>query len=78
MHMTDSDNLTPEAEALLNSIRAQGFPGWAFLTIAQTRAMMTGLKARAGKATFAGSVEDIRISESPDITARRIDCEPPA
>src|SRR4051812_48206001 len=36
--------LTPAAAALLESVRAQGFPGWAFLTVAQARGMMAGFK----------------------------------
>jgi hypothetical protein len=35
-----SDILDPAAAALLVSIKDQGFPGWAYLTIEQGRAML--------------------------------------
>lgn len=47
-----SQTLSPEADALLGAIRAQGFPGWSFMTIAQTRGMMATLKPLAGQNGF--------------------------
>ena len=64
------DDLVPEAAALIGSIRAQGFPGWASLTVAQTRAMMTGLKGLAGETAFAGTIVDVCLSHDPEVTAR--------
>jgi acetyl esterase len=64
------EDLTPEAAALLESIRAQGFPGWAFLTVSQMRAMMSGFKALAGEPPFAGQVQDITLWRDPEVTAR--------
>jgi len=64
------DVLTPEAAALLESIRAQGFPGWAFLTVSQMRAMLAGFKALAGETAYDGQVEDIHLSHEPEVTAR--------
>ena len=64
------DTLSPEAQELLNAIRSQGFQGWAFMTIPQIRAMMGGLNALAGQPDFAGTVEDVRVSQQPEITAR--------
>ena len=62
-----TETLSPQAEALLNDIRAQGFAGWSFMTIPQIRGMMMGLNALAGQSEFAGTVEEARISE--DVTA---------
>jgi acetyl esterase len=59
----NTDTLSPEAAALLNDIRAQGFAGWSFMTIPQMREMMMGLNALAGESNFAGPVEEARISE---------------
>ena len=61
----NTETLSPEAEALLRDIRAQGFAGWSFMTIPQMRGM--GLNALAGQSSFAGTVEEARISE--DVTA---------
>ena len=53
-----------KSQALLSAIRAQGFSGWAFMTIPQLRAMVMGLNDLAGEETnFAGTVEEARISE---------------
>ena len=63
----DTETLSPEAQALLSAIRAQGFSGWAFMTIPQMRAMMIGLNDLAGETNFPGAVEEVRISG--DVTA---------
>ena len=65
-----TQTFSPEAEALLASIRAQGFPGWAFLTIPQGRGFMATLPALAGPSDFSGTVKDLQLSEQPEITAR--------
>ena len=67
MQSPNTETLSPEAEALLTDIRAQGFAGWSFMTIPQMREMMMGLNALAGESDFAGTVEETRISA--DVTA---------
>ena len=67
MQSPNTETLSPEAEALLRDIRAQGFAGWSFMTIPQMREMMIGLNALAGESDFAGTVEETRISA--DVTA---------
>jgi acetyl esterase/lipase len=47
---TEAGLLTPEAAALLNGIRANGFQGWAALGLEQSRAAILQLKDLAGPA----------------------------
>jgi acetyl esterase len=65
-----STQLEPAAEQLLRNIKAQGFPGWAFLTIPQARAMMANMRPLAGEPEPVVRVEDFRIPASPDIPVR--------
>jgi acetyl esterase len=65
-----SDELHPAAEQLLSGVKAQGFPGWAYLTIEQARAMMAGMRALAGEPECVAQVEDILIPGTPAIPAR--------
>jgi acetyl esterase len=62
--------LDPAAVALLVSIKKGGFPGWAYLTIEQARAMMATMRPLAGEPEPVAHVEDIVIPGSPDIPAR--------
>ena len=78
MEPANTETLSPEAHALLNSIRAQGFSGWAFMTIPQMRAMMTGLNDLAGEVTLSGAVEEARISEDVTALIYRQPSPPPA
>src|ERR687889_2699030 len=65
-----SDQLDPAAEQLLSDVKAQGYPGWAYLTIEQARAMMAGMRPLAGEPEFVAHVEDIVIPGAPAIPAR--------
>ena len=67
-----SANLDPVAEALVNNIRASGFPGWSSLPIDQARAVILQMKALAGEPEAVARVEDICIpgSGSGEILAR--------
>jgi acetyl esterase len=69
-HTDLTQMLSPESQALVDSIRAQGFPGWAFLTIEQGRAMMAALKGLAGPTEFEGVTRDVELSTKPGITGR--------
>ena len=62
--------LDPAAAALLVSIKEGGFPGWAYLTIQQARAMIASMRPLAGEPEPVVRVEDIVIPGSPDIPAR--------
>ena len=62
--------LDPAVETLLASIKSQGFPGWAYLTIEQSRSMMSGMRPLAGEPERVGHVEDVLIPATPDIPAR--------
>jgi acetyl esterase len=62
--------LDPAVETLLASIKSQGFPGWAYLTIEQGRSMMSGMRPLAGEPERVGHVEDLLIPATPDIPAR--------
>ena len=62
MESGNTETLSPEAAALLNDIRAQGFAGWSLMTVQQVREMMMGLNALAGESDFAGTVEETRVS----------------
>jgi acetyl esterase len=62
--------LSPESAALVAGIRAQGFPGWAFLTVEQARAFIAALKDLAGPINFTGVTTDVRLSTQPELTAR--------
>lgn len=65
-----SDLLDPAAEQLLSGVKAQGYPGWAYLTIEQARAMMAGMRPLAGEPESVAHVEDIVIPGPPAIPAR--------
>lgn len=65
-----SDKLDPAAEQLLSTVKAQGYPGWAYLTIEQARAMMAGMRPLAGEPEPVAHVEDIVIPGTPAIPAR--------
>ena len=78
MEPANTETLSPEAQALLSAIRAQGFSGWAFMTIPQLRAMMMGLNDLAGETNFAGAVEEARISEDVTALIYRQPSAPPA
>jgi acetyl esterase len=65
-----SELLDPAAAALLVSIKEQGFPGWAYLTIEQGRAMLPTMRPLAGEPEPVAHVEDVVIPGSPDIPAR--------
>ena len=67
---TYSDQLDPRAEQLLRAIKDQGYPGWAYLTIEQGRAMMASMRPFAGDPEPVAHVEDIVIPHTPDIAAR--------
>ena len=62
--------LDPAAATLLASIKEQGFPGWAYLTIEQGRAMVATMRPLAGEPEPVARVEDVLIPGSPDIPAR--------
>ena len=62
--------LDPAAAALLVSIKDGGFPGWAYLTLEQGRAMLATMRPLAGEPEPIGRVEDITIPGTPDIAAR--------
>lgn len=62
--------LDPGVRALLASIQSQGFPGWAYLTIEQGRAMMADMRALAGEPEPVAHIEDILIPGSPEVPAR--------
>jgi acetyl esterase len=65
--------LDPAVETLLASIKAQGFPGWAYLTIEQGRSMIVGMRALAGAPEQVAHVEDLLIpgsADDPDVPAR--------
>jgi acetyl esterase len=65
-----TQTLDPGVRALLASIQSQGFPGWAYLTIEQGRAMMAGMRPLAGEPEPVALVQDVLIPGSPDIPAR--------
>ena len=65
-----SEILDPAVATLLVSIKEQGFPGWAYLTIEQGRAMMATMRPLAGEPEPVARVEDVVIPGSPDIPAR--------
>lgn len=65
-----TETLDPEVRALLAAIKSQGFPGWAYLTIEQARAMIASMRPLAGKPEPVAQVQDILIPGSPDIPAR--------
>ena len=65
-----STQLEPPAEQLLLNIKAQGFPGWAFLTIAQARTMLASMRPLAGELEAVARVEDLLIPADPDIPVR--------
>jgi acetyl esterase len=65
-----SDILDPAAAALLVAIKAQGFPGWAYLTREQGRAMLATMRPLAGEPEPVARVEDLVIPGTPDIPAR--------
>ena len=62
--------LSPASAALVAGIRAQGFPGWAFLTLEQARAFMATLEDLAGPSNFSGVTRDVRVSAQPEVTGR--------
>lgn len=62
--------LDPAVETLLASIKSQGFPGWAYLTIEQSRSMLAGMRPLAGEPERVAHVQDLLIPGSPDIPAR--------
>ena len=62
--------LSAASAALVAGIRAQGFPGWAFLTLEQGRAFMATLKDLAGPNTFTGVTRDVHLSAQPEVTGR--------
>ena len=67
---TYSDELDPAAEQLLSGVKAQGYPGWAYLTIEQARAMVASMRPLAGEPEPVTRVEDIVIPAKPAIPAR--------
>jgi acetyl esterase len=67
---TYSDQLDPRAEQLLRGIKDQGYPGWAYLTIEQGRAMMASMRPFAGDPEPVSHIEDILIPGTPPIGAR--------
>jgi acetyl esterase len=60
----------PAVAALLVSIKEQGFPGWAYLTIEQGRAMLATMRPLAGEPEPVARVEDVAIPGRPDTPAR--------
>ena len=67
---TYSDQLDPAAEKLLASVKAQGYPGWAYLTIEQARAMIANMRPLAGDPEPVARIEDILIPGTPELRAR--------
>jgi acetyl esterase len=67
---TYSDELEPAAEQLLRGVKAQGYPGWAYLTIEQAREMVASMRPLAGEPERVAHVEDILIPGTPAIPAR--------
>ena len=67
---TYSNLLDPMAEKVMLDIKAQGYPGLAYLTPMQARGLMFGLRQLAGDAEPVARVEDIRIPGSPEIPVR--------
>jgi acetyl esterase len=65
-----SEPLDPAAATLLASIKQQGFPGWAYLTLEQGRATLATMRPLAGEPEPVARVEDLVIPGSPDIPAR--------
>jgi acetyl esterase len=65
-----SNQIDPSAERLLHDIKTQGFPGWAFLTIAQARAMIAGVRPLAGDPEPVAQIYDVRIPADPEIPVR--------
>ena len=65
-----SEMLDPAVADLLVSIKEQGFPGWAYLTIEQGRAMLASMRPLAGEPEHVARIEDVVIPGSPDIPAR--------
>jgi acetyl esterase len=65
-----SDKLDPAAEQLLRDVKAQGYPGWAYLTIEQARAMMASMRPLAGEPESTARIEDILIPGTPPIPSR--------
>jgi len=61
--------LIPAVAALIVSIKEQGFPSWAYLTIEQGRAMLATMRPLAGAPEPVTPVEDVLIPGSPDIPA---------
>lgn len=62
--------LDPGVATLLAAIKEQGFPGWAYLTIEQGRAMMASMRPLAGQPEQVARVEDVLIPGTPEIPAR--------
>jgi acetyl esterase len=62
--------LDPAATALLATIKEGGFPGWAYLTLQQARAMMASMRPLAGEPEPVVAVEDIVIPGTTGIPAR--------
>jgi acetyl esterase len=60
---TLTGRLDPDAEKLLNNIRASGFPGWSAMPIDQGRAAILELKAFAGEPESVSRIEEIRIPQ---------------
>ena len=65
-----SSLLHPAAEKVMLDIKAQGYPGLAYLTPMQARGLMVGLRQLAGDPEPVARVEDIRIPGSPEIPVR--------
>ena len=63
-------SLDPAIERLLASIKSQGFPGWAYLTIEQSRSMLAGMRPLAGEPERVAQVQDLLIPGIADIPAR--------
>jgi acetyl esterase len=62
--------LDPAITALLADVKRQGFPGWAYLTVEQGRAMLAGMRPLAGAPEPVSHVEDLVIPGTPAIRAR--------
>jgi acetyl esterase len=67
---TYSSLLDPAAEKVLLDIKAQGYPGLAYLTTTQARGLMVGFRQLAGGPEPVARIEDIRMPGNPEIPVR--------
>lgn len=65
-----SDRLTAPAEAFLIRLKTDGFPGCAFLTIEQTRAVLGQVAPLAGEPEPVARFEEVQVPGNPEIPVR--------